>query len=230
MSSTSSGPLSWLRSLPEAFGVSQGRRSHQPRRADDGDRRRRLKAVVMRSEPVQLALREIAAAGEQQVGARSLRRDRPRSSSSRRAAGTRAAPRDAELHARRRGTRRRARAGAPSGSRTGSAAARRRRRARGRRRPAAGPPSASARRSPTKSMKPSSLSWLLSVKSTANQMNVASTSPSLAMSSSVRTPVASSTPSPRKAIAVESSPSVAADAPERDHADEGRSRRSSRRA
>ena len=42
-------------------------------------------------------------------------------------------------------------------------------------------------------MKPSSFSWLLSVKSTANQMKVASTSPSLAMSSSVRTPVASRT-------------------------------------
>ena len=67
-------------------------------------------------------------------------------------------------------------------------------------------------------MNPSSFSWLLSVKSTANQMNVASTSPSLAMSSSVSTPVASSTPSPRKATAVESSPSVAADAPQRDHA------------
>ena len=61
-------------------------------------------------------------------------------------------------------------------------------------------------------MKPSSLSWLLSVKSTANQMNVASTSPSLAMSSSVMTPVASSAPRPRNAIAVESRPSVAAEA------------------
>ena len=37
-------------------------------------------------------------------------------------------------------------------------------------------------------MKPSSLSWLLSVNSTANQMKVASTSPSLAMSPSVSTP------------------------------------------
>ena len=61
-------------------------------------------------------------------------------------------------------------------------------------------------------MKPSSLSWLLSVKSTANQMNVASTSPCLAMSSRVMTPVASSAPRPRNAIAVESRPSVAAEA------------------
>ena len=69
-------------------------------------------------------------------------------------------------------------------------------------------------------MNPSSLSWPLNVKSTANQMKVASTSPSLAMSSSVSTPVASSTPRPRNAIAVESSPRVAADAPERHHAGE----------
>jgi len=41
-------------------------------------------------------------------------------------------------------------------------------------------------------------------------MYVARTSPSLAMSCSVSTPVASSTPRPRKAIAVESKCSVAA--------------------
>ena len=69
-------------------------------------------------------------------------------------------------------------------------------------------------------MNPSSFNWLLSVKSTANQMKVARTSPWLAMSASVITPVTSSAPRPRNAIAVESSPSVAADAPERDHADE----------
>ena len=61
-------------------------------------------------------------------------------------------------------------------------------------------------------MKPSSLSWLLSVNSTANQMNVASTSPSCRMSSSVSTPDARRPPRPRNATAVESSPSVAADA------------------
>ena len=69
-------------------------------------------------------------------------------------------------------------------------------------------------------MKPSSLSWLLSVKSTANQMNVASTSPCLAMSPRVITPVARSAPRPRNAIAVESRPSVAAERPERHHAEE----------
>ena len=57
-------------------------------------------------------------------------------------------------------------------------------------------------------MKPSLFSWLLSVNSDANQMNVASTSPSLAISLSVRTPVASMMPNPRKATAVESMPSV----------------------
>ena len=59
-------------------------------------------------------------------------------------------------------------------------------------------------------MKPSALSWPLRVKSTANQMKVASTSPSFAMSPRVKTPVASRTPRPRNATAVESSPSVAA--------------------
>ena len=59
-------------------------------------------------------------------------------------------------------------------------------------------------------MKPSSFSWLLNVKSTANQMKVASTSPSSATSPSVSTPVTSSTPRPRNAMAVESRPSVAA--------------------
>ena len=59
-------------------------------------------------------------------------------------------------------------------------------------------------------MKPSSLSWPLSVKSTANQMNVARTSPSCRDVRSVSTPVASSTPRPRNATAVESSFSVAA--------------------
>ena len=69
-------------------------------------------------------------------------------------------------------------------------------------------------------MNPSSFNWLLSVKSTANQMNVASTSPWLAMSSSVMTPVTSSAPRPRNAIAVESSPKRRGRRPERDHDDE----------
>ena len=59
-------------------------------------------------------------------------------------------------------------------------------------------------------MKPSALSWPLRVKSTANQMKVASTSPSFAMSSRVKTPAASRMPRPRNATAVESRPIVAA--------------------
>ena len=59
-------------------------------------------------------------------------------------------------------------------------------------------------------MNPSSFNWLLRVKSTANQMNVASTSPSLARCpASVRTTSPSSTPSPRNATAVVSRPTLA---------------------
>src|SRR5438445_382726 len=50
-------------------------------------------------------------------------------------------------------------------------------------------------------MNPSSLSWPLRVKSTANQMKVAITSPSCLMSSSVSTPDARRPPRPRKATA-----------------------------
>ena len=65
---------------------------------------------------------------------------------------------------------------------------------------------------PRNAMNPSSFSSVLNANSSANQTNVASTSPSFAISPGVRTPVIRNTASPTRATAVASKAKTAADA------------------